>query len=48
MSLIRKIANGIADLVVRYASPGSKEWAEAMQAELVSKIGRASCRERVW
>ena len=36
MSLIRKIANGIADLVVRYASPGSKEWAEAMQAELVS------------
>jgi hypothetical protein len=35
MSLVRKSADRIAGLVVRYGSPGSKEWAEAIESELV-------------
>jgi len=35
MSLVRKSADRIAGLVVRYASPGSKEWAQAIESELL-------------
>ena len=35
MSLVRKSADRIAGLVVRYASPGSKEWAQAIERELL-------------
>lgn len=34
MSIVRNSAHRLADFVVRYASPGSKEWAEAMASEL--------------
>lgn len=34
MSIVRNLAQNLADFVVRYASPGSKEWAEAMASEL--------------
>ena len=36
MSLIRTSANRIASFAVRYASAGSKEWAQAIQSELSS------------
>ncbi|MBB5061718.1 hypothetical protein [Granulicella mallensis] len=35
MSFVRKAADRIAGLVVRYASPGSKEWAQAIESELL-------------
>jgi hypothetical protein len=35
MSYVRNAAYRLADLVVRYASPGSKEWARAIESELV-------------
>jgi len=35
MSFVRKTADRIAGLVVRYASPGSKEWAQAIESELL-------------
>jgi hypothetical protein len=35
MSLVRRSAGRIAGLVVRYASPGSKEWAQAIESELL-------------
>lgn len=35
MSLVRRSADRIAGLVVRYASPGSKEWAQAIESELL-------------
>jgi hypothetical protein len=41
MSLIRTTANKIAGFVVRYASSGSKEWAQAIASEL-------SCIENDW
>jgi hypothetical protein len=41
MSLIRTAANKIASFVVRYASAGSKEWAQAIASEL-------SCIENDW
>lgn len=41
MNLIRTAANRIANFVVRYASPGSKEWAQAIAGEL-------SCIENDW
>jgi hypothetical protein len=34
MSILRKAAENIAAAVVRYASAGSREWAEAIQSEL--------------
>ncbi len=34
MSIVRNSAQRLADFVVRYASAGSKEWAEAMASEL--------------
>jgi hypothetical protein len=34
MSILRKAAEKIAAAVVRYASAGSREWAEAIQSEL--------------
>ena len=34
MSIVRNSAQKLADFVVRHASPGSKEWAEAMASEL--------------
>lgn len=41
MSFIRTTANSIASFVVRYASGGSKEWAQAIASEL-------SCIENDW
>jgi hypothetical protein len=41
MSFIRTTANKIANFVVRYASGGSKEWAQAIASEL-------SCIENDW
>lgn len=41
MSRVRTAANRIASLVVRYASAGSKEWAQAIESEL-------SCIENDW
>ena len=41
MSLIRTAANKIASFVVRYASAGSKEWAQAIASEL-------SCIDNDW
>ena len=41
MSLLRTAANEIASFVVRYASAGSKEWAQAIAGEL-------SCIENDW
>jgi hypothetical protein len=41
MNLIRTTANNIARFVVRYASAGSKEWAQAIESEL-------SCIENDW
>jgi hypothetical protein len=35
MSFVRKTADRIAGLVVRYASPGSREWAQAIESELL-------------
>jgi len=41
MRLIRTSANRIANFVVRYASAGSKEWAQAIASEL-------DCFENDW
>jgi hypothetical protein len=41
MNLIRTVANKIASYVVRYASSGSKEWAQAVSSE-------TSCIENDW
>ena len=41
MSLIRTAANKIASFVIRYASAGSKEWAQTIASEL-------NCIESDW
>ena len=33
MSIVRNLAQKLSDFVVKHASPGSKEWAEAMASE---------------